>query len=162
MRRDTARHLKIFAIAIAIPLAIGGLSALLTRGNMQITSEVQTPPLSPPSILFPIVWTILYILMGVSSAIIWANREKNADAAQSGLAAYALSLAFNFAWSILFFNFRCFGFSLVWLIALWILILVTILQYRKLSPPAAYLQIPYALWVAFAGYLNAGIWWLNR
>ena len=162
MRRDTARHLKIFAIAIAIPLAIGGLSALLTRGNMQIYSEVQTPPLSPPSILFPIVWTILYILMGVSSAIIWANREKNADAAQSGLAAYALSLAFNFAWSILFFNFRCFGFSLVWLIALWILILVTILQYRKLSPPAAYLQIPYALWVAFAGYLNAGIWWLNR
>jgi tryptophan-rich sensory protein len=162
MRRDTARHLKIFAIAIAIPLAIGGLSALLTRGNMQITSEVQTPPLSPPSILFPIVWTILYILMGVSSAIIWANREKNADAAQSGLAAYALSLAFNFAWSILFFNFRLFGFSFVWLIALWILILVTILQYRKISPPAAYLQIPYAAWVAFAGYLNAGIWWLNR
>jgi tryptophan-rich sensory protein len=162
MRRDTARHLKIFAIAIAIPLAIGGLSALLTRGNMQIYREVQTPPLSPPSILFPIVWTILYILMGVSSAIIWANREKNADAARSGLAAYALSLAFNFAWSILFFNFRCFGFSLVWLIALWILILVTILQYRKISPLAAYLQIPYALWVAFAGYLNAGIWWLNR
>jgi tryptophan-rich sensory protein len=162
MRRDTARNLKIFAIAIAIPLAIGGLSALLTRGNMQIYSEVQTPPLSPPSILFPIVWTILYILMGVSSAIIWANREKNADAAQSGLAAYALSLAFNFAWSIFFFNFRWFGFSLVWLIVLWILILVTILQYRKISPLAAYLQIPYALWVAFAGYLNAGIWWLNR
>ena len=100
MRRDTARHLKIFAIAIAIPLAIGGLSALLTRGNMQITSQVQTPPLTPPAILFPIAWSILYILMGVSSAIIWANREKDIDAAQSGLATYALSLAFNFAWSI--------------------------------------------------------------
>ena len=162
MRRDTARNLKIFAIAIAIPLLVGGLSALLTRGNMQIYSEVRTPPLSPPAILFPIVWTLLYILMGVSSAIIWANREKDIEAAQSGLAAYAVSLAFNFTWSILFFNFRLFGFSFVWLIALWILILVTILQYRKISPTAAYLQIPYAVWVAFAGYLNAGIWWLNR
>ncbi|MBQ8717774.1 MAG: tryptophan-rich sensory protein [Clostridia bacterium] len=162
MRQDTARNLKIFAIAIAIPLAIGGLSALLTRGNMQIYSEVRTPPLSLPAILFPIVWTLLYILMGVSSAIIWANREKDIEAAQSGLAAYAVSLAFNFTWSILFFNFRLFGFSFVWLIALWILILVTILQYRKISPTAAYLQIPYAVWVAFAGYLNAGIWWLNR
>ena len=162
MRRDTARNLKIFAIAIAIPLAIGGLSAILTRGNMQIYSEVRTPPLSPPTILFPIVWTLLYILMGVSAAIIWANREKDIEAAQSGLAAYAVSLAFNFTWSILFFNFRLFGFSFVWLLALWILILVTILQYRKISPTAAYLQIPYAVWVAFAGYLNAGIWWLNR
>ena len=162
MQRDTARNLKIFAIAIAIPLLVGGLSALLTRGNMQIYSQVQTPPLSPPAILFPIVWTLLYILMGISSAIIWANREKDSEAAQSGLAAYAVSLAFNFTWSILFFNFRLFGFSFVWLIALWILILVTILQYRKISPTAAYLQIPYAVWVAFAGYLNAGIWWLNR
>ena len=162
MQRDTARNLKIFAIAIAIPLLVGGLSALLTRGNMQIYSQVQTPPLSPPAILFPIVWTLLYILMGISSAIIWANREKDIEAAQSGLAAYAVSLAFNFTWSILFFNFRLFGFSFVWLIALWILILVTILQYRKISPTAAYLQIPYAVWVAFAGYLNAGIWWLNR
>lgn len=162
MRRDTARNLKIFAIAIAIPLAIGGLSAILTRGNMQIYSEVRTPPLSPPTILFPIVWTLLYILMGVSAAIIWANREKDIEAAQSGLAAYAVSLAFNFTWSILFFNFRLFGFSFVWLLALWILILVTILQYRKISPTAAYLQIPYAVWVTFAGYLNAGIWWLNR
>ena len=162
MQRDTARNLKIFAIAIAIPLLVGGLSALLTRGNMQIYSQVQTPPLSPPAILFPIVWTLLYILMGISSAIIWANREKDIEAAQSGLAAYAVSLAFNFTWSILFFNFRLFGFSFVWLLALWILILVTILQYRKISPTAAYLHIPYAVWVAFAGYLNAGIWWLNR
>ncbi len=162
MRRDTARNLKTFVIAIAIPLAVGGLSAFLIRGNMQIYSEVQAPPLAPPAILFPIVWTILYILMGVSSAIVWANRKKNADAAQSGLTAYAVSLAFNFVWSILFFNFRLFGFSFAWLIVLWILILITIRQYRKISPPAAYLQIPYAVWVAFAGYLNAGIWWLNR
>jgi tryptophan-rich sensory protein len=162
MRQDTARNWKIFAIATVIPLAIGGLSAFLTRGNMQIYSEVQTPPLLPPAILFPIAWTLLYILMGVSSAIIWANRKKDIHAAQTGLAVYALSLAFNFAWSILFFNFRLFGFSLVWLIVLWILILLTILQYRKISPLAAYLQIPYAAWVAFAGYLNAGIWWLNR
>ena len=77
MQRDTARNLKIFAIAIAIPLLVGGLSALLTRGNMQIYSQVRTPPLSPPAILFPIVWTLLYILMGVSSAIIWAKSSRS-------------------------------------------------------------------------------------
>lgn len=162
MKQSTLANIKIFAIAIAIPLALGGLSAFLTRGNMQIYSEVQTPPLSPPAILFPVVWTLLYILMGVSSAIIWANRKKDLNTAQTALAVYAWSLAFNFVWSILFFNFRLFGFSLLWLIVLWLLIVWTILLYRKISPLAAYLQIPYAVWVAFAGYLNVGIWWMNR
>ena len=162
MRRGTARNLKILAVSIAIPLVVGGLSALLTRGNMQIYSKVQTPPLAPPAVLFPIVWTLLYVLMGVSAAIVWANRQKDSEAAQSGLSAYAVSLAFNFTWSILFFNFRRFGFAWICLLALWVLILITFRQYRKISKAAAYLQIPYAAWVAFAGYLNAGIWWLNR
>lgn len=162
MRRTTLENIKLFAIAITIPLAVGGLSAFLTRGNMQLYSEVNTPPLSPPSILFPIVWTLLYILMGVSSGIVWANRKKDIKAAEAGISAYAVSLAFNFVWSLIFFNFRAFGFAFWWLIVLLLLILLTIYYYRKVSPVAAYLQIPYAVWVTFAGYLNAGIWWLNR
>ena len=155
-------RLKPLLLNLLFPLAVGGLSALISGGGMETFQSLNQPPLSPPGWLFPIVWTLLYVLMGVSAAIVWANRKKDSEAAQSGLSAYAVSLAFNFTWSILFFNFRRFGFALIWLIVLWALILITILQYRKISKAAAYLQIPYAAWVAFAGYLNAGIWWLNR
>jgi len=162
MQKATKQKLKTYAVAIGIPLFIGGLSALLTMKNMQIYEQVQTPPLSPPSILFPIVWTVLYILMGVSSAIIWRNRQRDEPAADKGLLIYAISLFFNFVWSILFFNFRLFLFSFVWLIVLLGQIIGTIVYYKKVSLTAAYLQIPYALWVTFAGYLNAGIWILNK
>ncbi|MBQ9938367.1 MAG: tryptophan-rich sensory protein, partial [Oscillospiraceae bacterium] len=118
MQKATKQKLKTYAVAIAVPLLIGGLSAQLTMKNMQIYEQVQTPPLSPPSILFPIVWTVLYILMGVSSAIIWRNRQRDEPAADKGLLIYAISLFFNFVWSILFFNFRLFLFSFVWLIVL--------------------------------------------
>lgn len=163
MLDDTTKGtIKTYAIAIAIPLAVGILSALLTMGNMDIYSEVITPPLSPPSILFPIVWTILYVLMGVSSGLVWQNREVDKRSADKGLLYYAMSLVFNFLWSIIFFNLRQFLAAFIWLLVLLYLIIRTILSYRKVSLPAALLQIPYALWVTFAGYLNLGIWFLNR
>jgi len=162
MQKETKQRIKTYAIAIAIPLAIGGLSALLTRNSMDIYKEVAMPPLSPPSWLFPIVWGILYLLMGISSGIVWENRERDPEAAVKGLSYYAVSLAFNFAWSIVFFNLRWFLFAFFWLLILLYLIIRTILCYKKVSTVAAYLQIPYAIWVAFAGYLNFGIWWLNR
>lgn len=162
MQKETKRKIWTYVIAIAIPLAVGILSSLLTRENMGIYQEVKTPPLSPPSILFPIVWTILYVLMGISSGMIWTMRESDPKQADTGICFYAISLAFNFAWSIFFFNMRWFLFSFVWLLALLYLIVRTILSYRKVHPAAAYLQIPYAVWVAFAGYLNIGIWFLNR
>ena len=162
MQESVKRKIQIYGIAIAIPLAVGIAAALLTRGNMQIYREVNTPPLSPPSILFPIVWTILYILMGVSSGMIWQSRANDIKTADRGICFYAVSLAFNFAWSILFFNLRWFLPAFFWLLILWGLIIATILSYRKVSAVAAYLQIPYAIWVAFAGYLNIGIWYLNR
>ena len=77
MQKETKQRIKTYAIAIAIPLAIGGLSALLTRNSMDIYKEVAMPPLSPPSWLFPVVWGILYLLMGISSGIIWENRERD-------------------------------------------------------------------------------------
>ena len=162
MRKETKRTVLTFVISIALPLAIGGFSAFLTRDNMNIYEEINTPPLSPPSFLFPVVWTVLYVLMGISSAFIWLNRSENKDTADKGLLIYAVSLFFNFVWSLIFFNFRAYLFAFIWLAVMLILIILTAINYKRLVPLAAYLQIPYILWTAFAGYLNFGVWLLNR
>ncbi len=154
--------LKPYIISILIALAVGALSAFLTRGSMDIYSTVETPPLSPPSILFPIVWTVLYVLMGISAAMIYTDQTAPRSQKESALTTYAASLIFNFAWSIIFFNLRAFLVAFIWLLVLLALIIKTIVDYYKINKTAAYLQIPYALWVTFAGYLNFGIWWLNR
>lgn len=156
------QKIKPYVISIAISLAVGIISALLTRGNMNIYKEVVTPPLSPPSFLFPVVWTVLYILMGISAAMIYTDKYASKRQKDLALYTYAASLFVNFFWSIIFFNMRAFLFAFIWLLLLLYLIVSTILQYRKINPTAAYLQIPYALWVTFAGYLNFGIWFLNR
>ena len=162
MTNENVSRIKSYVISIAIALAVGLFSALLTGDSMDLYGQLVMPPLAPPAVLFPIVWTILYVLMGVSAAMIWLRQEEDPAAASSGLSTYALSLAFNFLWSILFFNCRWFLFSFLWLLGLLVLILLTIRDYRIVSPAAAYLQIPYALWVTFAGYLNFAIWYLNR
>ena len=149
-------------ISIVIPLSVGIISALLTQGNMNIYEEVVTPPLSPPSFLFPIVWTVLYILMGISAALIYTDNNALKRIKDRALYTYAASLFVNFFWSIIFFNMRAFLFAFIWLLLLLFLIISTITQYKKINQTAAYLQIPYAVWVAFAGYLNFGIWFLNR
>lgn len=156
------KKIKSYIIAIIIPLLVGGVSALITSGSMDIYSDINTPPLAPPSILFPIVWTILFILMGISSAMIFGSESAPLPQRKSALYTYALSLFFNFFWSIIFFNMRAYLFAFIWLVALWLLILRTIMKYLKINPVAAYLQIPYLLWVTFAGYLNFAIWLLNR
>ncbi len=155
-------RLKLFGISILIPLAVGFLASLLTMESMDIYTSLKTPPLSPPGWLFPLVWTTLYILMGISWALVRENRKLDRNAASCGLRYYTLSLIFNFLWSIVFFNLRWLLFSFVWLLILLYLIIRTILCYKKVSPLAAYLQIPYALWVTFAGYLNFALWFLNR
>ena len=155
------KKIKPYLVSILISVGVGALSAFLTRGNMDIYEEIKMPPLSPPSILFPIVWGILYILMGISAAMIFTKRRDDFKKSTSALATYASSLIVNFAWSIIFFNFRAFFFAFVWLLLLLYLIIKTILQYREIDKVAAYLQIPYALWVIFAGYLTFGIWILN-
>ncbi len=161
MKKETKRTILTFVIAIIIPLAIGGFSAFLTRENMKLYDEINSPPLSPPAFLFPVVWTILYVLMGISSAFIWLNRSEGKDTADRGLLIYAASLFFNFVWSLVFFNFKAYLFAFVWLLVMLALIILTVINYKKVVPLAAYLQIPYVLWVAFAGYLNFGVWILN-
>lgn len=161
MKKETKSTILTFVVAVMIPLAVGGLSAFLTRDNMNIYGELNSPPLSPPSFLFPVVWTILYILMGVSSAFIWMQRAQSKEKAENALLIYAVSLFFNFVWSLIFFNFRAYLFAFIWLSVLLTLIILTVIKYKKVFPLVAYLQIPYILWVAFAGYLNFGIFLLN-
>ena len=148
-------------VGITIPLLVGILAAFFTKNDMAIYSDIVKPPLAPPALLFPIVWTILYILMGVSSAIIYTHKDTQPAAVREALTAYGSSLAFNFAWSIVFFKIRAFLLAFIILLLLLYSIVRTIVEYRKISRAAAYLQLPYAIWVTFAGYLNLAIVFLN-
>ena len=153
---------RLLLICLAIPLAVGGLSALFTMGSKEDFASLKQPHLSPPGWLFPVAWTILYALMGVSSAMIYLRRGSEPIAVRESLTSYGISLIINFAWSILFFNANAFLLSFLWLVLLFYFIIKTIIGYYKVDKRAAYLQIPYALWVAFAGYLNISIYFLNN
>ena len=152
---------KVYGFWIGLSLAVGLLSALLSRPGMEDFQEtVRQPPLSPPAFLFPVVWTALYILMGVGAAMV---RLKKPSAHRSkGINLFVAQLVINFFWSLIFFNAQPFGFAFLWLLLLWALILLMILSFYKTDKLAALLQIPYLLWVTFAGYLNFTIWQLNR
>lgn len=152
---------RTFIISISVSLAIGGFSAFLTRDNMQLFGEINKPLLSLPAFLFPVVWTILYILMGFSSAVVFDHRKFKKREAETGLILYAVNLFLNFFWSIIFFNFRAYTFAFVWILILWSVILAMIAQFYKVNRLSAYLQIPYFIWVTFAGYLILGISILN-
>jgi len=149
---------KELIISLVIALGVGGLSALVTRNSMMIYGQIETPPLAPPSWLFPVVWTILFALMGISSYLVYTSNAQNKS---SALVIYAVQLIVNFIWPILFFNMQAYTFAFVWLILLWALVLTMIIQFYKARPIAAYLQIPYLLWLTFAAYLNLAIAILN-
>jgi len=170
---------KALIVSILIPLAVGTLSALLTRDSMMAFSALEQQPLSPPGWLFPVVWTILYILMGIASYLALVAVPDTAvtfsgsgPAARSGMAlddpvtypalrAYTAQLVFNFGWSLIFFNLEWYLLAFLWLVVLWVLILITTVRFYRLSPLAGILMLPYLAWVTFAGYLNLGVWWLN-
>ena len=156
------KKIKPYVISILIALGVGGLSAFLTRGNMDVYDKIVTPPLAPPGILFPIVWTILYVLMGISSARIYIEGKEGNAFVSDALKVYALQLIVNFFWSIIFFNMQAYLFAFIWLILLWVLIIVMIRKFYPIDRLAAWLQVPYFLWVTFAAYLNFAIFMLNR
>ena len=151
---------KLLAVCIVIPIGVGALAAFLTRDSMDTFAMLNKPALSPPGFLFPIVWTILYILMGISSyLVITSGQGKNKI--RDALIIYGLQLVFNFFWSIWFFQFGWYLFACIWRLILWVLIFNTIAAFYEISKPAAYLLIPYLLWVTFAGYLNFAIYLMN-
>ena len=152
---------RLLFICIAIPLLVGLVAGLLTRNSMEVFSMVEKPPLAPPAWLFPVVWTILYILMGISSYIILTS-DAEFEEISSAIKIYVYQLMVNFLWPTFFFNFGWYFFSFLWLILLWGLVFLMIRKFYEINKTAAYLNVPYLIWLTFAGYLNAGIWLLNR
>lgn len=154
------KNWKMLLLCVAVPLLVGGISGLLTQGGMEAFETLNKPALAPPGWLFPVVWTILYILMGVASYLVIksnASREIKGEA----IFIYGIQLVVNFFWSIIFFNLEQYLFAFIWLLFLWILSAITIYRFYKADKRAAYLLIPYFLWVTFAGYLNLSIYLLN-
>lgn len=143
---------------LIIPLAVGALAGFFTRNAMDSYQELQQPPLAPPSVLFPIVWTTLFILMGISAYLV----SVSGDGGRYTLPKlYWVQLVVNFLWPFIFFNLGMYLAAFLWLILLIALVIAMIAKFYQISHAAAYLQIPYLLWLIFAGYLNLGILLLN-
>ena len=149
--------IKSYTAWVLLTEAVGALSGWLSRNGIQAFSETAVqPPFSPPAIVFPIVWTALYGLMGISAARIAAapNRGK-------ALNVFFAQLIVNFFWSPLFFSAQAYGFAFLWLLLLWVLVLIMIVRFWKIDRTAAVLQIPYLLWLTLAAVLNYAVWQLN-
>ena len=145
---------------ILLSEAVGVLSGWLTREGTQIYGQtIVKPPFSPPGWVFPVVWTLLYALMGIGAARI--DQTPASKDRSLGLNLFVVQLTVNFFWSPIFFNLQAFGFAFFWLLLLWGLVLWMILVFRKGDTLAAKLQIPYLIWLTFAAYLNINVWYLN-
>lgn len=149
------------AIGVLIPLAVGGISSLLTKDSMEAFAKLNQPPLSPPKWLFPVAWSILYALMGIASYLIYRQGTEKPEV-KNALRLYGLQLLFNFLWPVFFFRFDWFLFSFFWLLALWLQVISLISQAGKIDKTARNLLIPYLIWLTFAAYLNLGVYLLNR
>ena len=149
------------AISIIISEGVGALSALFSMDTMGKYKELIQPSFSPPGWIFPIVWGILYLFMGIASYLVYSSGADKKEV-KSALSFYALQLVFNFFWTILFFRFELRGFAFLWIIALLILVIITTVKFYKINKTAGYLMIPYVLWVSFASVLNYAIWQLNK
>lgn len=145
-------NLKKLFISIFIPLIVGGIVSLIMMPFMDYKS-LELPSLAPPSFLFPVAWTILYILMGVSAYLV--SKKDTVPMV------YYVQLGVNALWSIIFFVFKLRLLAFIWIVLLIILVVKMIIEFYKIDKIAAYLQIPYLLWIVFASYLNLGIYLLN-
>ena len=150
--------LKSLILNILLSVGVGILSSFLTGNFSELYSDVNRPVLSPPAWLFPVVWSVLYILMGISAYII---SESDSKAKSSAMTIYYLQLAVNFLWSPLFFVGKFYWFSFAWLLLLWALVLMIIIKFAKINKLAGYIQIPYLVWLTFVAYLNLSVAILN-
>lgn len=151
---------KSLLISLTIPLAVGGLSAFLTKDSMEKFALLRQPPLSPPGWVFPVAWTILFLMMGLASYLVYTSEGRRGEK-HSALWIYGLQLLVNLGWPIFFFRLNWWLFAFFWLILLWVMILGVTVQFYRIRPWAGLLMLPYLAWTAFAGYLNFGIYLLN-
>ena len=151
---------KVYAFWIALSEAVGLVAGILIRRGVEIyTLTAAKPPLSPPAWIFPVGWGILYALMGISAAMIWLAENSRGKSRSVNL--FVVQLVVNFFWPLIFFNLQAYGDALVWLILLWILVFLLILNDRNVDIRASWLLIPYLIWLTFAVYLNIGVYMLN-
>jgi len=157
---DKTKFFKLIA-SLILPIGLGSLAGLFTaKAIPEWFDTLAKPSFNPPSYLFGPVWTVLYILMGISMFLIW-NTPKT-ELRQKALLVFGIQLFFNFWWSILFFSFHTILISVIDILLMWVLIIYMIILFKSIKPIAAYLQIPYLLWVTFASVLNISIWYLNN
>ncbi|MDY4231941.1 MAG: TspO/MBR family protein [Candidatus Faecousia sp.] len=151
---------KMLLPCLALPLAVSALSALLTGGAGNGYASCELPPLAPPGWVFPVVRTLLCLLMGLSSYLALRVRAPQQEK-RSAAWLYLAQLAVSLIWPILFFRLGWRLFAFFWLMLLWLLALLTQNAFSRLSRTAGYLLLPQLLWVAFSGYLNLTVWMLN-
>lgn len=152
--------IKKLSISCAISLGIGALSSFISMFGRDNFENAIKPPLNPPTWLFPIVWTILFLLMGISAYLVYKS-DSDDEAKTKALTAYGVQLLINFFWPIIFFNLSAYLFASIWIIILLISIIIMIKLFYDIDRCAAYLQIPYLIWVCFATYLTIAITILN-
>lgn len=157
------KKVDIGALIISLLISVGGgfISGIFNKNAMIMYSNLQKPVFSPPAILFPIVWAVLYILMGIAAYRVYMV-IKETNTSKIPLVFYGIQLVLNFLWPFLFFNFRLYGLAFVELVVLFIFIVLTTIAFFKMDKVAGMLMIPYAAWVAFAGVLNFFVWMLNE
>jgi len=158
------QRFKPYVISVAAALAVGGLSSLASGNIEEAYSSIIRPPLAPPGWIFPVVWLVLFILMGIAAAIVWeegkADISKQGDA-KGALGIYALQLAVNFFWPVAFFRLEWRLFAFFWLLILIALVLAVKKRFTAINKTAGALLIPYILWLLFAAYLNIAVYILN-
>lgn len=152
---------RFFAVCLAIPLLTGTVAGFLSKDGIAAFAMAEKPPLSPPAWVFPVVWTLLYTLMGISSYLI-LNADTEEAVKEKAIRVYGLQLVVNFLWPTFFFQFQWYGFSFLWLLLLWGFVLLMMLRFGAIRKAAAYLNILYLLWLTFAAYLNGWLFWKNQ
>ncbi len=151
---------KLLILFIFLALVAGGIGALL-GGNMNDFENIAKPRFSPPAIVFPIAWTILYILMGISSYLVCVNKTDN-KFVSSACKSYIIQLIVNVLWTPIFFRFKLYFIAFIWILLLIGLVINMIIKFYKIKPLAGILQLPYLFWLIFASFLNLSIYMLNK
>lgn len=159
MKRKTFPPAAVYAVCIAVPVILGAVSGLISMNGMKEFAELKQPPLSPPGWLFPVVWTVLYTLMGISAARVYLAGTAETKPA---LMVFIAQLAVNLLWTPIFFALELRLAAFVWLLILIGLTVKMIADFKRIDAPAGDLQFPYLIWLLFAGYLNLGVFLLNR